>query len=305
MRTVELEALLDAVEELPLMRELEAAFIRLSAGEAQVMAVGHLAFDARSGDCHVKGAHLAGDDLFAVKFVNSFAAPASGKPGSDGFILLSSAETGQAVALLRDHGALTDIRTALTGAIVARAIAADDTRTLGIVGSGKQAKMQAEAIRRHLPIERILVSARQPDRAEALAATLGGAAAGLEQLCAESDFIVTATAARAPLIHAGWVRPGTRIIALGADAPGKQELDPALVASAAVVVDSRAQCFDHGEAGWAVRAGQLDPDAVIELGELLARGDRFPADQTVVTDLTGVAVQDLAIAKAVWMRLAG
>lgn len=304
MRIIELEALLDAVDEPRLVQELEDAFVRYSAGEAQVMAVGHLGFEARSGDCHVKGAHLAGDDLFAVKFVNSFAAPASGEPGSDGFIILSSAQTGQVVALLRDHGALTDIRTALTGAIVARAIAAEGTRTLGIVGSGKQAQMQAEAIRRHLPIERVLVSARRPDRAEALAALLGGESADLQQLCAEADIIVTATAARAPLFPADWVRPGTRIIALGADAPGKQELDPALVASAAVVADSRTQCFDHGEIGWAARDGLLDPAGVIELGELLARRNRFPADRTVVADLTGVAVQDLAIAKAVWRTLA-
>ncbi|MBC9033761.1 NAD(P)-binding domain-containing protein [Sphingomonas sp. JC676] len=303
MRIIELEALLDAVDEAELMQELEAAFVRYSAGQAQVMAVGHLGFDARSGDCHVKGAHLAGDDLFAVKFVNSFAAPANGEPGSDGFIILSRAQTGQVVALLRDRGALTDIRTALTGAIVARAIAAEGTRTLGIVGSGKQAQMQAEAIQRHLPMERVLVSARRPDRADALAALLGGEATDLQRLCAEADVIVTATAARAPLIPAAWVRPGTRIIALGADAPGKQELDPAIVASATVVVDSRAQCFDHGEAGWAVRDGLLDPASVIELGELLARRERFPADRTVVVDLTGVAVQDLAIATAVWNRL--
>jgi ornithine cyclodeaminase len=303
MQIIEREALLGAVEEASLVRALEDAFMRYSAGEAQVMAVGHLGFDARSGDCHVKGAHLAGDGLFAVKFVNSFAAPATGMPGSDGFIILSSAETGQVIALLRDHGALTDIRTALTGALVARAIAAKGTRTLGIIGSGKQAEMQAQAIRRHLPIERILVSARRPEGAEALAATLGGKAVELQQLCAGADIIVTATAARAPLFPAEWVKPGTRIVALGADAPGKQELDPALVASAVVIVDSRAQCFDHGEAGWAVRAGLLDPHAVIELGELLARGDRFPADRTVVADLTGVAVQDLAIAKAVWGTL--
>jgi ornithine cyclodeaminase len=96
---------------------------------------------------------------------------------------------------------------------------------------------------------------------------------------------------------------GQRIVAVGADAPGKRELDPAILARARVVVDSCAQCIDHGEAGWAVRAGFLDPASLIELGALLTAPVVFAANEIVVADLTGVAVQDVAIAKSVWSRL--
>ncbi|MDE2450692.1 MAG: hypothetical protein KGO22_17085 [Gammaproteobacteria bacterium] len=72
---------------------------------------------------------------------------------------------------------------------------------------------------------------------------------------------------------------------------------------ARIVVDSRAQCIDHGEAGWAVRAGLVAPDSLIELGVLLAAPAVFGAQETVVADLTGVAIQDFEIAKSVWKRL--
>jgi ornithine cyclodeaminase len=90
---------------------------------------------------------------------------------------------------------------------------------------------------------------------------------------------------------------------VGADSPGKQELDHEILARARIVVDSRAQCVHHGEAGWAVRAGLTDAASLIELGDLLTTPIAFAPDDIVVADLTGVAVQDFAIAKSVWRRL--
>jgi len=99
------------------------------------------------------------------------------------------------------------------------------------------------------------------------------------------------------------VRPGHRIVAVGADGPGKQELATEILGRARIVVDSRAQCVDHGEAGWAVRAGLIDPASLIEMGALLDAPIAFDADEIIVADLTGVAVQDAAIAKVVWQGL--
>src|SRR3546814_15128235 len=98
-------------------------------------------------------------------------------------------------------------------------------------------------------------------------------------------------------------RPVGGIGAVGADAQGKRELDSAIRASATVIVDSGDQCVDHGETGWAVRAGLIDPAAVRELGLLLGTPRDFGDGETVVVDLTGIAVQDLAIAKAVWTAI--
>jgi ornithine cyclodeaminase len=240
-----------------------------------------------------------------VKLASSFYQNAlQGLPSSNGFMAVVSARNGVVLALLHDQGQLTEERTALAGALAARVIVRAGSRTLGIVGAGVQARMQAEALSRLPGIDTILLHARNPQRAEALAVELGAESVDLETLCARADLIVTTTPSTAPLLLNGSIRPGTRIVAIGADSPGKQELDPMILARACVIVDSREQCVDHGEAGWAVRAGLIEADALIELGTLLASPRHFEADQIVVVDMTGVAVLDVAIAESVWRRLA-
>jgi ornithine cyclodeaminase len=304
MRIIELPEILSVLDEKATLFAIEDGFRRYSAGEADVMAIGHLAFDAPPGDCHVKGAHLAGDEVFVVKLATSFYRNAElGLPSSNGFMAVVSAKTGEVQAILHDQGRLTDLRTAMAGAIAANAIMRPGSKVLGIVGSGTQARLQAELIARVLGFGTVLVWARNGDRAAAMANELGAAAVALHELCARADLIVTTTPSSAPILTRDMVRPGTRIVAVGADAPGKQELAVELMARARMVVDSRSQCLDHGDTAAAVRAGALDPDSLIELGELLASPVKFEDDEIVIADLTGVAVQDVQIAKAVWARL--
>lgn len=304
MRVVALPEILAALDEDAALAAVASGFQRFSAGQVQVAAVGHLAFADAPGDCHIKSAHLAGDDVFVVKLATSFYRnPERGLSSSNGFMAVISAETGEILALLHDQGQLTDRRTAMAGAIAARAIARPGSATLGVVGAGIQARLQARLIARILGLRTVLVWARNGDRAAALAADVGGEAVGLPELCARADLIVTTTPSTAPLLTAEMVRPGHRIVAVGADSPGKQELEAAILAKARIVVDSRAQCLDHGEAGWAVRAGLVDPASLIELGDLLDAPIAFDADEIVVADLTGVAVQDAEIAKVVWQGL--
>jgi ornithine cyclodeaminase len=211
------------------------------------------------------------------------------------------------MAILHDEGQLTDHRTAMAGAIAARAIARRGSTTLGIVGAGTQARLQARLLARVLGIERVLVWSRNPERARAVIAAAGcddARVASLPELCEQSDLIVTTTPSTKPLLMNDMIRTGTRIVAVGADSPGKQELDTRLLSRARIVVDSRQQCVDHGEAGWAVRAGAVEPHTLIELGALLQTPIAFGDEEIVVADLTGVAVQDAEIAKCVWHRLA-
>ena len=127
----------------------------------------------------------------------------------------------------------------------------------------------------------------------------------LESLVRACNLIVTTTPAKEPLIRADWVQAGTHITAVGADAPGKQELDEALMERADVcVVDSAAQCIDHGETHTAVANGLIDASKLVELGDVIgdrATGRETP-EQISVADLTGVAVQDIAIATSVYER---
>ena len=304
MRIVELPEILAALVEDAALAGVESGFRRLHAFEAQVTAVGHLTFPDAPGDCHIKSAYIAGDDIFVIKVATGFHHnPTLGIPSSNGFMAVMSARTGEPLGILRDQGQLTDRRTAMAGVIAARAIHRPGSHTLGIVGAGTQARLQARMISHHLKLQTVLVWARNKDAAAGLAAEVGGTSVSLSELCARADLIVTTTSATEPLLTSDKITAGKRIVAVGADAPGKRELDPEILARGRVVVDSCAQCVDHGETGWAVRAGLLDPASLIELGAQLTAPIEFAAEEIVVADLTGVAVQDVEIAKSVWSRL--
>ena len=304
-----------AVDASALIDEIARGFVEYSAGRVAVPPVGHLGFDDPPGDLHVKYGHVRGDDGFVIKVATGFPRNvARGLPTGDGAMLVLDARTGLLRAILLDHARLTDLRTAAAGAVAARALARRDVRCVGVLGAGVQARLQLALLARVTACRQALVWNRTRERAESLvaeAALLGfnaSVAPDAATVAATADLLVTTTAARAPLFPADVVRPGTHVTAVGADAPGKQELDPALLGRAdLVVVDSRAQCADHGELAHALAAGVLRADAVRELGEVLAdgsaRADDARADDAItVCDLTGVAVQDIVIARHVLAR---
>jgi ornithine cyclodeaminase len=148
----------------------------------------------------------------------------------------------------------------------------------------------------------VVVWARDPAKARALHVegfTIEVATSTID-LTARANLIVTTTPANEILLRAGDVRPGTHITAVGADSPDKQELDPALFARADVLaVDSRSQCFDHGDSSHALRLLFAKQERFVELGEIIAnpRLARTRDDQITIADLTGLAVQDIQIAK--------
>lgn len=179
------------------------------------------------------------------------------------------------------------------------------TRTLGIIGTGHQARLQAEWAARHLGIEDVAIFGRSAERADTLAEELcsiglaASAVRSVDALCESCRLVITCTPSNEILLPADIVRPGTHIVALGADSPGKQELDPMLFARAAMVmVDDRDQCADHGDLSHAVRRNLLTADTAIVLGSILAAGRPYPRSSTDITiaDLTGTAAQDVAIA---------
>ncbi len=129
-------------------------------------------------------------------------------------------------------------------------------------------------------------------------------AAAIPRTC---NLIVTATPSKTPLLSAADLRPGTHITAVGSDTPDKQELDSEILARADVVVaDSLAQCRLRGEIHKALAAGKIDESRVVELGNIISgrASGRTSDSQITVADLTGVAVQDIKIASAVYRALA-
>lgn len=301
------DAILTAIDPDRAVAAIEAAFRDHSAGRVQGIAVGHLGFADPPGDFHVKGAHRSGSPVFAVKIASSFYDnPARGLPSSNGMMLVFDATSGMPLAVLEDQGALTDLRTAIAGGIAARLIARPASQMLGVVGAGTQAGLQARWIARLTGVARIGIWARHTERAEALAVELRAEgltatlAPTLHGLCAEADLIVTTTPAASPLVDRAMVRPGARIVAVGADAPGKRELSDDLIAAAdLMLVDSAQQSRAHGEG-----TGRGDRP-MIELGAALSASGppMLSPDAIAIADLTGLGAQDAAIAELAWTEL--
>ena len=282
-------------------------FVAFSQGKVKVPPVQNFVFPEANGDCCVKSAWVEGEATFTVKISTGFYDnPAKGLESNDGLMLVMSAQNGQPLALLQDGGWLTCIRTALAGQIAARALAPSRVQAIGIVGSGMQARMQLEQLRVVTACRNVIVWGRRQSEldsyrqfAEALGFTVE-TTLDAQHVALEANLIVTTTPSREALLRSEWIRPGTHITAVGADTLGKQELDPALVARAdVIVVDSISQCSQYGEISHALKAGLIDPSQLLELGQVLA-GDvigRSNDEQITVVDLTGVAVQDAQISR--------
>jgi len=287
---------------------VEAGFADYSKGLVTVPPVGYLSF--AKGDCHIKYGYITGDKYFVIKVVSGFHGnTALGLLPSIGLMLVCSAETGYPEALLQDEGHLTDVRTAIAGAIAAKYLSPKRVETIGILGVGIQGKLQLELLKGVTDCRKVMVWNRGAAHMEPYVEKMTGAgfdvtcAPDLETMVRGSNLIVTTTPSTSPLIAADWVQPGTHITAVGADCPGKQELAVELIQKADVcVVDSVSQCTDHGEIQIAYREGLVKEEDLVELGTVIdspTRG-RTSDDQITVADLTGVAVQDIAIAKTVY-----
>lgn len=288
---------------------MERAFTAYSAGRSVVPPVGELLFDDPPGDAHIKYGYIKGDDVFVIKVATGFYGnPDKGLPPNSGLMLVFDSRTGLPRAVLMDEGHLTNVRTAAAGAVAAKYLAPREVKAIGVLGSGMQARLQAEMLQKVTPCRRLVLWGRRPEKAEAAAADLRRAgfdvtvAASPAAVAAEANLIVTATAADKPLLRAADIRPGTHITAMGSDTEGKQELASDILARAdRVVADAIPQCRVRGEIHQALKAGVLDESRIAELGNIVSGEDvGRPSERAItVADLTGVAVQDIEIAKAV------
>lgn len=296
---------------------VERAFAAYSGGAAELPGVIHLDVPEAGGEVHVKAGHIHGAPFYAVKAASGFYGrdPAA----IDGMLVAYDARDGSPAAVLLDHGYVTDVRTGAAGGVAARHLAPERVETVAVIGTGLQARYQLDALAVVRPdFAHVRVWGRDHERATHCVDDLlarHGLPEGCRYAVAESveaavdgaDVVITCTASRAPLLRAEWLRRGALVTALGSDGPEKQELDVDVFALAdLVVVDSRDQCAQIGELHHALDAELvLSPDDVTELGEVCAgaRPGRTSADQTILCDLTGVGVQDVAAANVVMERI--
>ena len=281
---------------------VEAAFVAYSRGEAVVPPPGELLFEDPRGDCHIKYGYLKSNDTFTVKIATGFwENPARGLPSSNGVVLVFSRDTGELRSILQDEGWITDIRTAAAGAVAARYLAPPNVTFIGILGAGTQATLQLDYLRHVTNCRRVRLWARSIERARAV--QVQGfeieAVSSIAELASSCQLIVTTTASREPLLHAHHLLPGTHVSAVGADGGGKQELSPDIFARAAIrAVDSRQQAALFGDASAALLQGLVSFDDLVELGQIIANPCAYQrkAEDITLVDLTGVAVQDIAVA---------
>ena len=315
VRLDEIQSVVSAVDAIAAVRE---GFVARANGEVELPEPMQFLFKNKegglTGDCHVKAAKAEAWPYFAVKVASGFYAnPERGLPVNSGLVLVFSSSTGRPVMLLQDDGWLTELRTAAAGALAAALWNPAPDATLGILGTGAQGKLQAQTTASHLGISSILVHGRSPSSVEAFVAALNGsglairAADSVQELCAGADVVITTTPAMSPVIVPNDLTRKPHIVAVGTDSPGKCEIDPSVLAMADLIVtDDHAQCLHHGDFGNAVRAGAVEADCDVSLCDLLAgrRSDINPAAVDFgVVDLTGLGVQDLAMANLVVERL--
>lgn len=251
---------------------------------------------------------------YGVKTTNIAAGNASlGLPGLHATYLLYDANTGVPLALI-DGDELTSRRTAAASALAASRLARADARHLLVVGAGRIARLLPEAYRSVLPVEKVTVWARVPQRAEAMATTLKNAGfdatatSDLAAAAGEADIVSCATPATEPLIRGEWLRPGTHLDLIGSFAPHMREADDACFADASLWVDTFDAILNSGELRSPMSRSVFAPEDVcgtlVELSRADAPVRTSPAERTVFKAV-GDALEDLAAAILVYESATG
>ena len=297
---------------------VKSTHVQKATGKAEAWPMVYHAFEPGVADMDIKSGVLGEAGVFGHKTVAWFSENEKrGLPDLHGIINVLSAETGEPLGVV-DGANITGLRTGAAGALGAKALARSDSDSVLMVGAGHQALFQIAAtllLFDGIKVVRV-ANPHNPDRARDLAQRLPDklseqfgilrpevrfeAVTDLAAAVGESDIIITATMATAPLIEVAWVRPGTHFSCMGADMPGKQEIDPGIIAAARLFTDDTANGAGNGEIELGLAAGVFDLDHVVgELGDVLAGKveGRTSSEDITVFDSAGTALLDIACAK--------
>jgi len=308
MRIIELDEIKRILPNINLIPDIETGFIAYSTNLANVPPVGELIME--KGEVHIKYGCLNQDEFYVIKIASGFYENHQlGLATGNGLMLLFSQETGELVCILLDEGYLTDIRTAVAGAIAAKHLAPRKVDRIGIVGAGVQARQQLLQLKNITGCRQVLVWSKFEEELPGFKQDMDQDGFQVEttsessQILKTCNLVVTCTPSQEVLLSANDLQTGTHITAVGSDTPEKQELDSNILRQADLVVaDSIPQCLLRGEIYRALGSGHIVQDSIVELGNVIsgAAEGRTSDSQITVSDLTGVAVQDIKIASAVF-----
>ena len=293
---------------------VEKAFKEKSLGRAQSPLKSFLFYERYNGDHRVMPAYLEELKISGVKIVNTHPENRSkfNLPTVAGIIVLADPEIGAILAILEATW-ITVVKTAAASAVATKYMAREEAGVLGLVGAGLQAVAHVEALSKVMKLREVKVWSRTPKTAEKFLERVAEKypdadltiADTIERAVKGSDVVVTLTPSRQSIVLEEWVGPGTHINAIGADAPGKQELDPSILKRAKIVVDELEHASHSGEINVPLAQGLIDrKDVYGEIGEIILGkklGRASPNEITVFAS-TGIAIQDVATAQVVYTK---
>lgn len=261
----------------------------------------YLSLEQYNGDFRAMPAYY--DGAAGVKWVNSHPLNPKkhGLPAVLGMYILSDPQTALPLAVM-DATLLTAVRTGAAAAVASKYLARPDARSIGFVGCGVQSRYLLAAHRVLFRDLQVVTSDVNADAAKRFADEVGGRAGSIAEAAA-CDIVCTATPTRTPIVERQWVKAGAHINAMGADAPGKQELTSSLLNAARVFIDDFEQATESGEVNVPLRSGEFQVDKIIgTLGQVIAglKPGRIHANDITIFDSTGLAVQDVALARVVY-----
>ena len=286
---------------------VEKAFEERGLKRVQMPPKAYLFFSKFGGDLRVMPAYLEGMDQAGVKLVNVHPSNPTkyGLPTLLATIVLFDPETGVPISIMDGTG-ITAMRTAAASGVATKHLARKDARVLGIIGAGYQGPFQLEALNEVMKIEAVKIFDMVGKKADDLAAMARekfgldvSSVAAAEEAVRGSDVLVTATPSKTPIVQSEWVAKGTHINAIGADAPGKEELEAAILSRAKIVIDDWEQASSSGEINVPLSKKVITrANIYAEIGEIVAgaKPGRVSQDEITVFDLTGLAIHDVITA---------
>ncbi len=285
---------------------IEQAFAERGRGRTEMPAKSYLHFPQSQGVLLIMPGNLPQMGEAAVKLISVH----TGNPAMHGLptliatIVLIDSATGEPVCIM-DGTYVTGMRTGAASGVATRLLARRDSRVLGLIGAGFQGPFQLDAVRRSMRVERVLVNDLVIEKAQNLAGIARGfgiearACETAEEVVRGCDVLVTATPSDHPIVKDEWVHQGMHLNCVGSYAAGKQEIDPAILKRAKVVVDDWEQASHAGEVNVPVSRGEFGrADVYAELPEIAAglKPGRTDDAEVTVFDTTGLAIQDVVTA---------
>jgi alanine dehydrogenase len=279
---------------------MQSAFERLAGGEAinqprrrLILPTGSLLHYMAASDGRYFGAKIYATNA---------------RHGAHFLFLLYRAEDAEPLALI-EANYLGQIRTGAVSGLATRYMARPDADSLGIIGSGFQARSQLSAMLAVKPFRQVKVWSRDPAKRNAFAAECSTAEVRVEatdtaeQAVRGAGVVVTATNAKDPVIESEWIGPGTHINAMGSNQARRRELPAELIFRADLIaVDSLEQArMESGDLLLALDEKGWNDPKLVELKTLTAGLERRPADITIFKS-NGLAVQDVISAGYVYER---